>query len=131
MSYSVALRVAFFISDLICLNTSLTLFQSAADERRESMTVDHYVSVRSTVPFLAGFFKSLRSIVRGAGFRARHGFFGPHSVNDRVVLFIHGGAGTTARGWRSDVTYQDYSWMGVYFRSGGLSNVFAMALPTG
>ena len=52
MRYSVALRML-LIAIFICLNTSLTL-PTVADDGEHLLTVDHYVSVRSTVPFLAG-----------------------------------------------------------------------------
>src|SRR6266403_1532293 len=90
MRYSVALRML-LIAIFICLNTSFTL-STAADDGEHLLTVDHYVSVRSTVPFLAGQIAQIyvRERLRpGAVLRAA-------SVADRVVLFIHG-AGTPAQ----------------------------------
>src|SRR5258705_1699 len=116
MRYSVALRML-LIAIFICLNTSLTL-STAADDGEYLLTVDHYVSVRSTVPFLAGQIAQIyvRERLRpGTVLRAA-------SVADRVVLFIHG-AGTPAE-VAFDVPYQDYSWM-AYLAQVGF-DVFAM-----
>ena len=116
MRYSVALRVL-LIAIFICLNTSLTL-STAADDGEHLLTVDHYVSVRSTVPFLAGQIAQIyvRERLRpGTVLRAA-------SVTDRVVLFIHG-AGTPAE-VAFDLPYQDYSWM-AYLAQAGF-DVFAM-----
>src|SRR6266478_9539205 len=116
MRYSVALRML-LIAIFICLNTSLTL-PTVADDGEHLLTVDHYVSVRSTVPFLAGQMAQIyvRERLRpGAVLRAA-------SVADRVVLFIHG-AGTPAE-VAFDVPYQDYSWM-EYLAQAGF-DTFAM-----
>ena len=116
MRYSVALRVL-LIAIFICFNTSLTL-PTVADDGEHLLTVDHYVSVRSTVPFLAGQIAQIyvRERLRpGAVLRTV-------SVADRVVLFIHG-AGTPAE-VAFDVPYQDYSWM-AYLAQAGF-DVFAM-----
>ena len=116
MRYSVASRVL-LIAIFICLNTSLTL-PTVADDGEHLLTVDHYVSVRSTVPFLAGQIAQIyvRERLRpGTVLRAS-------SVADRVVLFIHG-AGTPAE-VAFDVPYQDYSWM-AYLAQAGF-DVFAM-----
>jgi pimeloyl-ACP methyl ester carboxylesterase len=103
MRYNVALRVL-LIAIFICFNTSLTL-PTVADDGEHLLTVDHYVSVRSTVPFLAG--QIAQIYVRE---RLRPGtVLRTASVADRVVLFIHG-AGTPAE-VAFDVPYQDYSWM--------------------
>ena len=97
----------------------LMLAQAAvADDSSQILTVDHYVSVRSTVPSITGQVSQLyvRERLRPAtALRAS-------SLADRVVLFIHG-AGTPAEvGF--DVPYQDYSWM-AYLAQGGF-DVFAM-----
>jgi len=116
MRYSVALRVL-LMAIFICLNTSFTL-STAADDGEHLLTVDHYVSVRSTVPFLAGQIAQIyvRERLRpGTVLRAA-------PVTDRVVLFIHG-AGTPAE-VAFDVPYQDYSWM-AYLAQAGF-DVFAM-----
>src|SRR6266478_9994545 len=116
MRYSVALRVL-LIAIFICLNTSLTL-PTVADDGEHLLTVNHYVSVRSTVPFLAGQIAQIyvRERLRpGTVLRAS-------SVADRVVLFIHG-AGTPAE-VAFDVPYQDYSWM-EYLAQAGF-DTFAM-----
>src|SRR6266566_4260694 len=116
MRYRVALRVL-LMAIFICFNSSFTL-STAADDGEHLLTVDHYVSVRSTVPFLAGQIAQIyvRERLRpGAVLRAA-------SVTDRVVLFIHG-AGTPAE-VAFDVPYQDYSWM-AYLAQAGF-DVFAM-----
>jgi hypothetical protein len=52
MRYSVAVRV-FLLTIFICVDASLT--QSInADDGEHLLTLDHYVSVRSTVPFMTG-----------------------------------------------------------------------------
>src|SRR5882762_10162058 len=116
MRYSVALRVL-LIAIFICLNTSLTL-STAADGGEHLLTVDHYVSVRSSVPSMVGQIAQIyvRERLRpGTVLRAA-------SVADHVVLFVHG-AGTPAE-VAFDVPYQDYSWM-AYLAQAGF-DVFAM-----
>ena len=82
------------------------------------LTVDHYVSVRSTVPFMAGQVGEIYVRERvPAGEVLRF-----PSVGDRVVLFVHG-AGTPAE-VAFDVPYQDYSWM-KYLAQAGF-DVFSM-----
>jgi pimeloyl-ACP methyl ester carboxylesterase len=91
---------------------------AVADDSSQVLTVDHYVSMRSTVPSIAGQVSQLyvRERLRAAtALRAS-------SLADRVVLFIHG-AGTPAEvGF--DVPNQDYSWM-AYLAQAGF-DVFAM-----
>src|SRR5208283_1201295 len=80
--------------------------------------VDHYVSVHSTVPFMAGQTAQIyvrERLLPGAVLRSA-------SMADRVALFIHG-AGTPAE-VAFDVPYQDYSWMGYLARAG--FDVFSM-----
>lgn len=89
-----------------------------ANDDASLLTVDHYVSVHSTVPFMSG--QTAEIYVRerlfpGTVLRAA-------SVSDRVVLFIHG-AGTPGE-VSFDVPYQDYSWMAYLARAG--FDVFAM-----
>jgi pimeloyl-ACP methyl ester carboxylesterase len=91
---------------------------TSADDDTGLLTVDHYLPVRSTVPFMTG--KTAEIYVRerlmpGAVLRAA-------SVTDHVVLFVHG-AGTPAE-VSFDVPYQDYSWM-AYLAQAGF-DVFAM-----
>jgi len=77
----------------------------AAEDYEHVLRVDHYVSVRSTVPAIAGQTTPIyvREVVRAASaLRDR-------SIANRLVLFIHG-AGTPAE-VAFDVPYQDYSWM--------------------
>ena len=97
----------------------LMLAQAAeADDSSQILTVDHYVSVRSTAPSITGQVSQLyvRERLRPAtALRAS-------SLADRVVLFIHG-AGTPAE-VAFDVPYQDYSWM-AYLAHAGF-DVFAM-----
>src|ERR1700747_3441245 len=109
-------RVAF------CLLCGIAIFMFAqaavADDSNQVLTVDHYVSVRSTVPSIVGQVSQLyvRERLRaGTALRAS-------SLADRVVLFVHG-AGTPAE-VAFDVQYQDYSWM-AFLASAGF-DVFAM-----
>src|SRR5882762_1568047 len=116
MRYSVMLRVL-LISICICALTSFN--QSAiADDGDHLLTVDHYVSVRSTVPSMAGQIAQIylrERLLAGTVLRSA-------SVADKVVLFVHG-AGTPAE-VAFDVPYQDYSWM-AYLAQAGF-DVFAM-----
>jgi pimeloyl-ACP methyl ester carboxylesterase len=91
-----------------------------ADDADQLLTVDHYVSVHSTVPFMSGQIAQIYLRERlQAGMLLRSA-----AVTDRVVLFVHG-AGTPAE-VAFDVPYQDYSWMAYLARSG--FDVFAMDL---
>ena len=89
-----------------------------ADDSSKLLRVDHYVSVRSTVPVIEGQTAQIyvREVVL-AGTPLRGAV-----PNDRVVLFIHG-AGTPAE-VSFDVQYQDYSWMEFLARAG--FDVFGM-----
>ena len=106
-------------SCLLCGIAIFMLAQAAvADDSSQVLTVDHYVSVRSTVPSIVGQVSQLyvRERLRaGTALRAS-------SLADRVVLFVHG-AGTPAE-VAFDVPYQDYSWM-AYLAQAGF-DVFAM-----
>ena len=89
----------------------------AADDGR-LLRVDHYVSVKSTVPAIAGQTTAIyvrEVVLAGTGMRSR-----PSA--DKTVLFIHG-AGTPAE-VSFDVPHQDYSWMEYLARAG--FDVFAM-----
>jgi pimeloyl-ACP methyl ester carboxylesterase len=115
MRYMVAVGV--LLATLIIVNASLTQ-STMADDGEHLLTVDHYVSVRSTVPSMAGQIAQIyvRERLRaGTVLRAA-------SVADRVVLFVHG-AGTPAE-VAFDVPYQNYSWM-AYLAQAGF-DVFAM-----
>lgn len=81
------------------------------DDSGRLLRLDHYVSVKSTVPAIAG--QTAQIYVREV-VQARHG--------KEVVLFIHG-AGTPAE-VAFDVPYQDYSWMAFLARAG--YDVFSM-----
>ena len=90
-----------------------------ADESSKLLTVDHYVSVRSAVPAIAGQTTQLyvREIVQaGTALRATNA--------DRIVLFVHG-AGTPSS-VAYDIRHADYSWMR-YLANAGF-DVFAMDL---
>jgi pimeloyl-ACP methyl ester carboxylesterase len=91
---------------------------AAAEDDERVLRVDHYVSVRSSVPAIAGQVTPIyvREVVRAAtALREK-------SSANRVVLFIHG-AGTPAE-VAFDVPYQDYSWM-EYLAQAGF-DAFAM-----
>lgn len=94
------------------------LTASAADDGSRLLRLDHYVTVRSTVPAIAGQTTEIyvREVVQPA--TVLRG--GP--APDRVALFIHG-AGTPAE-VSFDVPYHDYSWM-AYLAHAGF-DVFAM-----
>jgi len=87
-----------------------------ADDGERLLRIDHYVSVKSTVPAIAGQIAEIhvREVVRaGTGLR---------NETNPVVLFIHG-AGTPAE-VTFDVAYRDYSWMAYLARAG--FDVFSM-----
>ena len=93
---------------LFALTLAISCF---ADDSGRLLRLDHYVSVKSTVPAIAG--QTAQIYVREV-VQARHG--------REVVLFIHG-AGTPAE-VAFDVPYQDYSWMAFLARAG--YDVFSM-----
>jgi pimeloyl-ACP methyl ester carboxylesterase len=108
---------AFLVAIIICASALLT-HPGIADDGEQLLTVDHYVSVRSTAPSMSGQIAQIyvRERLRaGTVLRAM-------SLANRVVLFIHGG-GTPAE-VAFDVPYQDYSWM-AYLAQTGI-DVFAM-----
>jgi pimeloyl-ACP methyl ester carboxylesterase len=113
MRFSIAFRALLMIAFLFA---SAPL--AAADDAENLLTVDHYVPVKSTVPFMSGQIAQIyvrERLHAGMVLRAA-------SIADRVVLFIHG-AGTPAE-VAFDVPYQDYSWM-AYLAHAGF-DVFAM-----
>jgi pimeloyl-ACP methyl ester carboxylesterase len=114
------MRRHFLLSILFagCMAAGASTLPATGDDSTRLLTIDHYVTVRSTVPVLAG--QPAQIYVRErvqAGTALRSVAFG-----DRVVLFIHG-AGTPAE-VAFDVPYQDYSWMGYLARAG--FDVFSM-----
>lgn len=90
---------------------------SAADDSQRLLTVDHYVTVQSTVPAIAG--QAAQIYVRE---RVEAGTALRGAAANRIVLFVHG-AGTPSE-VAFDVPYQDYSWMGYLAKAG--FDVFAM-----
>jgi pimeloyl-ACP methyl ester carboxylesterase len=116
MRYRAAVRALLTII-LMCVSTLVTQ-STIADDSDHVVTVDHYVSVRSTVPSMAGQIAQIYVRERTqAGLVLRSA-----PLTDRVVLFVHG-AGTPAE-VAFDVPYQDYSWM-AYLAQAGF-DVFAM-----
>lgn len=101
-------RIALALGALLALSVT----SAQADDGEKLLSLDHYVSVKSTAPSIAGQNAQLyvrevvlpNTVMRG----------GPRA--DRVVLFIHG-AGTPAE-VSFDVPYQDYSWMGYLAKAG-------------
>ena len=91
---------------------------AVADDGGQVLTIDHYVSLRSTVPSIAGQVSQLYVRER---LRAATPLRGSSSA-DRVVLFVHGAGTPTEVAF--DVPYQDYSWM-AYLAEAGF-DVFAM-----
>ena len=89
-----------------------------ADDGDRLLRIDHYVTVKSTVPAIAGQTTAIyvREVVRaGTALRNR-------ASDNPIVLFVHG-AGTPGA-VAFDVPYQDYSWMGYLAQARG--DVFAM-----
>ncbi len=116
MRYGVALRL--LLSTTFLFAIAVLIQPVIADDGESVLTVDHYVSTRSTVPFMAGQIAPIyvrERLLPGTVLRAA-------SLADDVVLFIHG-AGTPAE-VAFDVPYQDYSWM-AYLAQAGF-DVFAM-----
>jgi len=110
---------AFVLLAFVLLSGSRVFSQPAsAGDAGHLLSVDHYVSVHSTVPFMSGQMAQIyvrERLEAGTVLRAATG-------SDRVVLFVHG-AGTPAE-VAFDVPYQDYSWMAYLAQSG--FDVFAM-----
>jgi pimeloyl-ACP methyl ester carboxylesterase len=116
MRYSVTVRVL-LLAILMCANVFLASY-GIADDGQQLLTIDHYVTVRSTAPSMSGEVAQIyvRERVRADTVLRKA------SLTDRVVLFVHGG-GTPAE-VAFDVSYQDYSWM-AYLAQAGF-DVFAM-----
>jgi len=103
---------------LILVSSIPLAWITSADDAERLLIIDHYVSVHSTVPSVAGQITEMyvreriqaRAVLRDA------------PLADRVVLFIHG-AGTPAE-VAFDVPFQDYSWMAHLAQAG--FDVFAM-----
>ena len=105
-------------SDLLRLLAISAFLPGSAFAAGETLlSVDHTVTVRSTVPSTEGQMALIYVRERAKPELAR-GQVG----QDRVVLFIHG-AGTPAE-VAFDVPYQDYSWMGFLANAG--YDVFSM-----
>jgi pimeloyl-ACP methyl ester carboxylesterase len=98
------------------LSLSLAVPVSSDDSAR-LLTLDHFVSVKSTVPAIAG-----QSVAIYAREKVMAGALARPAAADRVVLFVHG-AGTPAE-VAFDVPHQDFSWMAYLARAG--YDVFAM-----
>jgi pimeloyl-ACP methyl ester carboxylesterase len=94
------------IAVLACVSPAVAFTQfPIADQRRDLLSVDHYVRHVSTVPSIAG--ETVQLYVRErvlAATLARTADF-----EGRVVLFVHG-AGTPAE-VAFDVPHETYSWM--------------------
>jgi pimeloyl-ACP methyl ester carboxylesterase len=108
--HSVAFR-AVLVATILASIAALSSI-SRAEDGDALLTVDHYVRVRSTVPFMNGQAAQIyvrERVAAGTALRAA-------SLSDRVVLFVHG-AGTPAE-VAFDVPYQDYSWMSYLASSG-------------
>ena len=82
---------------------SLLAMVAATAEAQQTSVRDHYVTVISNVPVIAG--QKVKIYVRE---RATPKVLA-HGAGDKVVLFVHG-AGTPAE-VSFDVPYRDYSWM--------------------
>ena len=93
----------------------LGLSAQTMTEARKILSVDHKVTVKSTVPAIAG--QPAQIYVRE---RVAEGLTNPAA--DRVVLFVHG-AGTPAE-VAFDVPTGDYSWMAYLAKAG--FDVFSM-----
>ena len=100
-----------------CAAAVITLIASLSAQQPRILTVDHRVTVQSTVPALAG--KAVELYVRE---RYSAAMKVTAIAPERVVLFVHG-AGTPAE-VAFDVPYTDYSWM-AYLANAGF-DVFAM-----
>jgi pimeloyl-ACP methyl ester carboxylesterase len=85
---------------ILCASTA-----AAGDDSRVLLTIDHYVTVRSSVPAMQGELAPIyvrERVMAGTALRGGAGA-------GRVVLFVHG-AGTPGS-VAFDVPHEDYSWM--------------------
>jgi pimeloyl-ACP methyl ester carboxylesterase len=94
-----------------CLFLALSVALPADDSDR-ILTLDHYVTLKSTAPGMSGQPVQLYVRERVLAGAALRGAISP----ERVVLFVHG-AGTPAE-VAFDVPHQDYSWMAFLARAG-------------
>jgi pimeloyl-ACP methyl ester carboxylesterase len=101
----------------LALLTLLLSSPVSSDDSARLLTLDHFVSVKSTVPAIAG-----QSVAIYAREKVMAGALARPAAADRVVLFVHG-AGTPAE-VAFDVPHQDFSWMAYLARAG--YDVFAM-----
>jgi len=99
----------------VALFTATVAGVSAQSDGRKILSIDHMVTVKSTVPAIAG--QPAQIYVRE---RVAEGT--PNPAADRVVLFVHG-AGTPAE-VAFDVPTGDYSWM-AHLAKGGF-DAFSM-----
>ena len=95
----------------ICLAAAVTSCATVPAEDARISRTDHFVTVKSPAPALAGAETKLyvREVTVAGG-------ASPIPAADRVVLFIHG-SGTPAE-VSFDVGYKDYSWMAYLARAG-------------
>jgi pimeloyl-ACP methyl ester carboxylesterase len=100
---------------LVALFAATAVGISAQQDGRKILSIDHFVTVKSTVPAIAG--QAAQIYVRE---RVAEGTAKPAA--DRVVLFVHG-AGTPAE-VAFDVPTGDYSWMAHLAKAG--FDVFSM-----
>ena len=103
------------IAFAVAASLAAGLSAQTMSEARRILSVDHKVTVKSTVPAIAG--QSAQIYVRE---RVAEGMKNP--APDRVVLFVHG-AGTPAE-VAFDVPTGDYSWMAYLAKAG--YDVFSM-----
>jgi pimeloyl-ACP methyl ester carboxylesterase len=106
-----------FAVTAIAMLSAVVPASGAGDDGERLLTVDHYVTVKSTVPAIAGQAAEIyvrEKVLAGPALRS--------TAPDRIVLFVHG-AGTPAE-VAFDVPYQDYSWMAYLARAG--YDVFSM-----
>ncbi|MBY0497000.1 MAG: lysophospholipase [Cyanobacteria bacterium] len=99
----------------IAVSLAVGLSAQTVSDARKILSVDHKVTVKSTVPAIAG--QNAQIYVRE---RVADGMKNPGA--DRVVLFVHG-AGTPAE-VAFDVPTGDYSWMAYLAKAG--FDVFSM-----
>ena len=101
------MRLPIALAVIVCASASLPA--QTRSEARKILSVDHKVTVTSTVPSMAG--QTAEIYVRE---RVAEGL--PSTAADRVVLFVHG-AGTPAE-VAFDVPAGDYSWMAYLAKAG-------------
>ena len=102
----------------LCVTSAVLVPAAFADDGNHLLRIDHYVTVHSAVPAIAG--QQVQIYVREVVEPSTVLRGGPAA--DRVALFIHG-AGTPAE-VSFDVPFQDYSWMAYLAHAG--YDVFSM-----